>query len=400
MSLKICSTKKKTDDENTLSHFRFCEREPRELPREFLCKGIAMRMIENWKHTPRNAVLRSCALLLGAAMIVSCGDRAAGDSAALPLVFDAGGATVSKLPYIIAYDQGLYQKYGLDVELRFRDSGSNDQDAIGLGFFTKMMRKLDIADAPDADIIASGLGPAVVDSTLNTLGNDYLVALASTDCVVRAHIIGREGITRLDQLEGGKIGVSSPGTTTDIVALMLAERMGWDPVQDISIMYNGNELGALRHKAVDAIVGSERSYAAAKREGLPILAATREWNEVLAGNSSRIQSGWLDDETNREVARRFLKATIEGIAIFHQQPEIAFQVMEEWFGYKDQEFMQAVYAQGAWIPKAPFPCYDGLRRTAEFYDSNAMRRTAPEDFFDDSIMQELDQSGFIDALYQ
>jgi ABC-type nitrate/sulfonate/bicarbonate transport system substrate-binding protein len=359
-----------------------------------------MRMIEKRKLAPRNAVLKSCALLLSAAMMVSCGDRAASDSAALPLVFDAGRATVSKLPYIIAYDQGLYEKYGLDVELRFRDSGSNDQSAIGLGFFTKMMRKFDISDSPDADIIASGLGPAVVDSTLNALGKDHLVAMASTDCVVRVHIIGREGITRLDQLKGGRIGVSSPGTTTDIVALMLAERMGWDPVQDISIMYNSNELEALRHNAVDAIVGSERSYAGAKREGLPILAATREWDEVLAGNSSRIQSGWLDDETNREAARRFLKATIEGIAIFHQQPEIAFQVMEEWFGYRDIEFMRAVYAQGAWIPKTPYPCYDGLRRTAEFYDSAAMRRTTPEDFFDDSIMRELDQSGFIDALYQ
>jgi hypothetical protein len=157
-----------------------------------------MRMIEKRKLAPRNAVLKSCALLLSAAMMVSCGDRAASDSAALPLVFDAGRATVSKLPYIIAYDQGLYEKYGLDVELRFRDSGSNDQSAIGLGFFTKMMRKFDISDSPDADIIASGLGPAVVDSTLNALGKDHLVAMASTDCVVRVHIIGREGITRLD----------------------------------------------------------------------------------------------------------------------------------------------------------------------------------------------------------
>ena len=100
-----------------------------------------MRMIENWKQTPRNVVLRSCALLLGAAVIVSCGVRAADDSTVLPLIFDVGGATVSKLPYIIAYDQGLYQKHGLDVELRFRDSGRNDQDAIGLGFITKLMRK-------------------------------------------------------------------------------------------------------------------------------------------------------------------------------------------------------------------------------------------------------------------
>jgi hypothetical protein len=34
------------------------------------------------------------------------------------------------------------------------------------------------------------------------------------------------------------------------------------------------------------------------------------------------------------------------------------------------------------------------------YDSNEMRRYSPSDFYDDSLMREIDQSGFIDALYR
>jgi len=52
------------------------------------------------------------------------------------------------------------------------------------------------------------------------------------------------------------------------------------------------------------------------------------------------------------------------------------------------------------VPKKPFPCYDGIRKTTELYDSNEMRRYAPEDFYDDSLVRETDASGFIDRLYQ
>ena len=36
----------------------------------------------------------------------------------------------------------------------------------------------------------------------------------------------------------------------------------------------------------------------------------------------------------------------------------------------------------------------------ELYASNEMRQYAPEDFYDDSLMRELDESGFLDSLYK
>ena len=51
------------------------------------------------------------------------------------------------------------------------------------------------------------------------------------------------------------------------------------------------------------------------------------------------------------------------------------------------------------IPRKLYPCYDGIRRTMEVYDSHAMREYKPEAFYDDSILKELDASGFIDEVY-
>jgi hypothetical protein len=36
----------------------------------------------------------------------------------------------------------------------------------------------------------------------------------------------------------------------------------------------------------------------------------------------------------------------------------------------------------------------------ELYDSSEMRRYQPKDFYDDSMMRELDKSGFLDSLYK
>ena len=51
------------------------------------------------------------------------------------------------------------------------------------------------------------------------------------------------------------------------------------------------------------------------------------------------------------------------------------------------------------FPEYPFPCYDGIRRTMEVYDSHEMRKYEPEDFYDDRILRELDQSGFVEQTY-
>jgi len=228
----------------------------------------------------------------------------------------------------------------------------------------------------------------------------HRVFLAATDCVVRAHIVARKGIDRLKDLKGKRLGISGFGGNTGYVALLLAERMGWDPIQDISIMQDGNDMDALREGRVDAFVANERSYANALQEGFPVLEATSTWGELpFAGNSVLVDPKWLEDPVNREAARRFLQATIEAIALFHQDRELVLEILSKWHGITDRVYAETVYEGGQWIPRKPYPCYEGIRKAMERYDSNEMRSYTPEDFYDDSLIRELDESGFIDSLY-
>lgn len=305
----------------------------------------------------------------------------------IPLEVELGSRSVSKLPFVIAADQELYRKHGLAVRLWMPEPDFDGG------------RELPGPRPDRPDISVDGGTPMIVDMMTDATARRRLI-LASTDCVVRAHIVTRPEIESLEDLVGKRIGISSgTHTTTGFVALKLAQRMGWDPVQDISIMFNGRTIRALRDGRVDAIVASERRLAQALRDGFPSLVDTRTWDLAVAGNSVRVEPQWLEVPGNREAARRFLRATIEGVALFHENPELALEVLEEWHGITDAAYAQTVLDGGEWIPEKPFPCYDGIDATLELYDSNEMRKHVASDFYDDSLMRELDRSGFIDSVY-
>jgi len=315
----------------------------------------------------------------------------------LDLVISVAEPSVSRLPYVIAYDQGLFAKHGLDVDLRLQDPESGE-NVSHTGAVARILRWLRLAEMPAVEIMANGLGPGMLRSVESVGQNRYVIGIASTDCVLRAHIVARAGLRSLDDLKGGRLGVSNLASTAGMHALVLARRLGWDPVQDISIMSDADDdIAMLLDGRLDGLVAYERAYADALREGLPILADTKDWNEILAGNSARVARGWLDDEANREKARRFVRALAEAIAIFHDERETALDVMEKWYGF-DRAYAEDIYSRGAWIPRKPYPCVEGLERTAELYDSNAMRNTRLEDFYDDRFVREMDESGYFETL--
>jgi ABC-type nitrate/sulfonate/bicarbonate transport system substrate-binding protein len=318
----------------------------------------------------------------------------------IPLRVSVEGRSISKLPFVIAWDQGLYKKHGLNVRLKMPPPDFEGGIVVRAdGLLTRIWRRLRRKPEPPADIIVDGHTPFMVRRAMFAR-ESRLIALASTDCVVRAHIVSRPEISSLEELKGKRLGVSYLRATTGFVALLLAQRMGWDAVHDISIMEGGRDVDALREGKVEAIVAAERAYAEAKPEGFSILADTKEWGISLAGNSVLVETEWLEDPTNREAARRFLMAMVEGIALFHQDRELALGVLARWYGITDRAFAETMYDRGIWIPREPFPCYEGIKQTIELYDSNEMRRYAPEDFYDDSLIREIVENGFVDSLYR
>jgi ABC-type nitrate/sulfonate/bicarbonate transport system substrate-binding protein len=338
----------------------------------------------------KRAILKAAVLLSSLAML-SCGEPQS-----LKVIVGLPALSVSKMPFVLAMDQGLYEKHGLTVEMWMPPPGS-DSVRVYADPLTRLWRATGINTPQAPDIYVDGATPMMVKLT-QIAGETRRIAVGATDCVVRAHIIGRKGMASLESLKGKRIGVSASYSTAGFKALLFAKRMGWDPVRDISIMSGVSDIDDLLNGSVDAIIGYEEAYAKAKRAGLPILADTSEWGAFVAGNSINVEPAWLEDPTHREAVRRFLKATAEATALYHQRPELAVQVIENWYGIDDEDLAKTIYTRGAWLPRKPYPCYEGYKKVMELYDSNEMRRYKPTDFYDDSLMREIDESGFLDGL--
>jgi len=339
-------------------------------------------------------ICRSLLLSLGL-LFSGCG---AGDDAPMSLVVYVNGHSMSKLPFVIARDLGLYSQYGLDVEFQMPPPEFEDARIPHAPFWTRVLRRLGLQDYPLPDIVVTGHTPTMYNQ-VKFLNVRRQVALAATDCSVRYYVVARDGIESLDQIAGKRVGINRMGTTSAFAAMMLVERMGWDRQFDVSIMESSSGVEELKRGRVDVIVGGDEAYEEANSEGFTILADTREWEESLAGNSILVDDGWLERGNNREAARRFLQATLEGLVIFHQQPDVAIDTAVRWYGFPSREFARSRYERADYVPLKPYPCYAGIANTMRIHDSHEMRQYQVEDFYDDSILGELDRSGFIDQLY-
>jgi ABC-type nitrate/sulfonate/bicarbonate transport system substrate-binding protein len=327
----------------------------------------------------RNALLLG---LLSSVFLI----ESAGNGRLTPVQIRMGTLSVSKLPFAIAEREGLYAKYGLDADFWVTPANSK------YGVVREWL-----FGAPDIRI--DGATPQMVDM-VEDQGQQWLVFIAGTDCLVRAHIIGRPGLSTLADLEGGRIGISTRDrTTTGFVAIWLARRMGWVLGQDLTIVTNARDVAALDDGRTDAIVATEFRYERSMRAGYPILEDTRDWDLPIAGNSVKVPPDWLNRPESREVTRRFLMATIEALAIFHEDRERTLQILESWPTVADRAFAETVYERGSTISRTPYPCYDGIELTMELYDSPRMRRFEATDFYDDSMIRELVESGFVAATY-
>jgi len=127
---------------------------------------------------------------------------------------------VSKTPVLIAYDKGLYRKYGLDVTLW-----------LPAAEFPGAIETPGRMENPDFSVDG---GVPMVTAILANRG-PHRLAIATTDCDVRFNIVGQKGMKSLEDLKGKRLGISVDGAMTGFIYRVLAKRMGWTPGKDFTV---------------------------------------------------------------------------------------------------------------------------------------------------------------------
>lgn len=303
--------------------------------------------------------------------------------------------SINKVPYIVAKEEGLFARHGLDVDLYITSGAAETVRASGVNVPAQFVR----ADQGEVDLSTSGGAPTMVARTTNVRERDRVI-LATTDHIVRWHVFAKPEITRLEQLKGKRLGVSGYGSCSGYIARLVAKRMGWHPEQDLSILYGSLGVRWLQEGVVDAVILDETPYAAAVSQGMKPLVDLREWNEPIPCSGVSATRTWLNEGNNRDKAKRFLMAVVEAIALMKQDQQVVNRAIAKWYGITDSRRQQMMWQSAQEMPAKPYPAVAGIKKVMELYDYHEMRQHKAEDFYDDSLMREIDKSGFIDALYK
>jgi NitT/TauT family transport system substrate-binding protein len=314
--------------------------------------------------------------------------------APVPVRVSLGDVSLNKVSFLIADDAGIYAKNGLEVQQLITPQAAQAVKRNGVEVPARYVG----ADAgrQSAEIAIGGAAPIILGMISAGRRIDRVI-LATTDNEIRWKIVAKPGITSLEGLKGKRLGYSGVGTVSHYMALAFLDAIGWKPDRDITLVGGALSIDALKEGRVDAVIADDIVQALAPAAGFHAVVDMRPYHIPLPGSSVVASREWV--QNNREAARRFMQATVESIALMKQDRAISSAAMAKWFGILDPGRQREVWAQSADLPRKPYPSAAGIAKMMELYNRPEMARYKPGDFYDDSFLKELDQSGYIDHLY-
>ena len=278
----------------------------------------------------------------------------------------------------------LFEKYGLDADVVVVN---------GSGIASKAL----IGGSVEISPIAT---PTAMSAVL--AGSDMVILAHTMPGVVQTLMV-RPEIKRDEDLKGKTIGVTTFGSLADFLVRHLARKRGLNPDKDFGLLQIGSDsdrLIALRQGKIPAATLGHPQFIMAQRAGFSLLwdffkDVDYPWSEIATTRTQIKQ--------DRDLVMRYMRAHLEGIALFKKDPEFAKKVIKKTLRIDDDSL-----AQGSWelfakyrIP-APYPNMKGMKTSYEYVAVTRpdVYKHKPEEFVDASFVEELDKSGFIKKLYE
>jgi NitT/TauT family transport system substrate-binding protein len=281
----------------------------------------------------------------------------------------------------VAKDEGLFKKYGLDVDPIFLRGGQMAIQALAAG---------------DPPIMSIG---QVVQA--NLAGFD-LALIAGVESYYDSTIYGRGDVTRLEQLKGKRLGISGYGAATHFAALIVAKHLNLDPNKDLTLVPGGPDaerLAALSSGKIDASVFNSSTVPIAKRMGFTELVYLPDLGVEVQGNGLATTRSYI--KSSREIAKAALKGYVEGIYYIFQNKPATQKVFARYMRTNDAEVLEQSYqVYLKTTAKKPYPTLKGLQFLLDaLAPTMPQAKTAkPEQFVDLSFLQELDKEGFFNEM--
>lgn len=261
------------------------------------------------------AGLLGAAALLGVTALSACTSSDAESGAKITLGYSAWPGW---FPWAVAQEQGLFEKNGVDVELKWFDSYTDSINALSSGAIDANSQTLN--DTLSA--VSGGAQLRVVLTNDNSTGNDQIIA--------------REGITSVADLKGKKVAVEEG--TVDHYLLLLALEEAQLTQEDIELVPMLTDAAAAAFVAgeVDAVgVFAPFTSTALELQGSQAIATSAEFPGAIPDHL--VVSDKLVNERPEDV-QKLVNTWFDTIAWIKDNKDAALKIMAERGGVSVDEY--------------------------------------------------------------
>ena len=282
-------------------------------------------------------------------------------------------------PLWVTKEAKLFEKYGNNVQLIFIQGATSAAAALSSGDAQVGMF------SPQVVISNPGLELVMFGRLGNTMDN---------------RVYGKKGLKSIKEVK--RIAISRFGSNADFAARFLLQREGLRPDTDVALLQFGNQsnrITAVETNNADAAMLTPPMTLMARKLGMTLLLDASKLNIPYSSLFFVSRRPYLA-KTRSELVN-FTKAMIEGVAVYKSNKEFAMKVLSKYMKVQDREVLEENFREYD-FPLKPYPSREYFELPIQEVgkrDPKVLKEN-PERYADQSLVKELESSGFIDKVAQ
>jgi ABC-type nitrate/sulfonate/bicarbonate transport system substrate-binding protein len=293
-----------------------------------------------------------------------------------------GGELGYQAPLWVAHDLNLFAKQGINAELVRIAGGTRSMSAL-------------LANATQ---VSQSAGVSLVQA--NVAGGDLVMVATSTNRPTVSIVTQPKTVKRPQDLAGKSVGLEGGrGGMDEFLFLSVLDRWGIDPksITYLAISGSHSRVLAVAGGNIDVTIIAPPFTFEAEKLHLTTLADLTTSAEPFPQSGLMVRKEYL--RGNRDTVKRILMAYAEAIHVLKTDAEKSVAIMKKYMRIKDDAVARLSYDYFAKVfSEPPLTEAKGVAAVLKFLatqpGSAAVKNARPEEFFDNSLLLELQREGY------
>jgi NitT/TauT family transport system substrate-binding protein len=308
------------------------------------------------------------------------------------LTFAYPALSSSQAIYWVTYEQGLFKKHNLDVQMVYIGYGPTITQALLSG-------NLKVT------------GGAAVSSVRSTLSGADTVMIANFFPTIPYTLVARSEIRKPEDLIGKSVGINAFGGTLDMVARYFLEKLSLKPVDQVALRVVAGQsmerIVALKTGIVDALVLDIPNVPIAERFGGHVMIDMLKLEKPLPYPFATTITTRSFIKSNPNEVRAVVRALIEGVYLYKTRKEETMRILGKYLRTSDMNLLADTYAfSSKLLQRTPYVSADAISNVLQQISvaspemRTKIKQTDPQVFVDTRFVKEAEEDGFVANLYK